>query len=60
MSSTKLQRQSVCTALVRNPKTPFALALKLLDRVPLNELRALAKGGAREQIVHAARKKLAG
>jgi len=51
---------AVCTALVRNPKTPTPLALKLLDRVPLAELRAIAKGGARDQIVHAARRRLAG
>jgi hypothetical protein len=50
----------VCTALARNPKTPVPIALKLLDRVPLSELRAIAKGGARDQIVHAARKKVAG
>jgi len=49
---------AVCTALVRNPKTPLPLALRLLDRVPMTEVRALAKGGAREQIVHAARKKV--
>lgn len=51
---------TVCTALVRNPKTPMPIALRLLDRVPLAELRAIAKGGARDQIVHAARKKVAG
>ncbi|MHB8876550.1 MAG: hypothetical protein ACYC8T_22880 [Myxococcaceae bacterium] len=51
---------TVCTALVRNPKTPLPLALRLLDRVPQSDLRALAKGGARDQIVHAARKKVSG
>jgi hypothetical protein len=51
---------TVCTALVRNPKTPLPLALKLLDRVPASDLRVLAKGGAREQLVHAARKKTSG
>lgn len=51
---------TVCNALVRNPKTPVPVALKLLDRVPLSDVRALAKGGAREQIVHAARRKLNG
>jgi hypothetical protein len=50
----------VCASLVRNPKTPMPLALKLLDRIPVTDLRALAKGGAREQIVHAARKKISG
>lgn len=51
---------TVCAALVRNPKTPLPLALRLIDRVPLSDLRAIAKGGARDAVVHAARKKLAG
>lgn len=51
---------TVCTALVRNPRTPAPIALKLLDKVPTAELRAIAKGGAREQLVQAARKKLGG
>jgi len=51
---------AICTALARNPKTPIPVALRLLDRVPPGELRAIAKGGARDQIVHAARKKVAG
>jgi hypothetical protein len=50
----------ICCSLVRNPKTPLPIALRLLDRVPLSELRAIAKGGARDQIVHAARKKVNG
>jgi hypothetical protein len=49
----------VCTSLVRNAKTPLPLALKMLDRVPLSDLRVLAKGGAREQLVQAARRKVA-
>lgn len=51
---------TVCAALVRNPKTPTPLALRLLDKVPLSDVKAIAKGGARDAIVHAARKKLAG
>jgi hypothetical protein len=51
---------AICTALVRNPKTPLLIALRLLDRIPLSELRAIAKGGLRDQIVHAARKKVNG
>jgi hypothetical protein len=51
---------TVCTALVRNPKTPLPLALRLLDKVPQSDLRAIAKGAAREQLVHAARKKVSG
>jgi hypothetical protein len=50
----------VCASLVRNPKTPMPLALRMLDKVPMNELKAIAKGGARDQIVQAARKRLAG
>jgi hypothetical protein len=49
---------AVVVALVRNPKTPLAIALKLLDKVPVADLRAIAKGGARDQLVQAARKKL--
>lgn len=48
----------VCVALVRNPKMPIPLALRLLERVPVSELKAIAKGGARDQIVQAARKRL--
>jgi hypothetical protein len=51
---------AICAVLVRNPKTPAPIALRLLDRVPPSELRAIAKGGARDQIVHAARRKVAG
>jgi hypothetical protein len=49
---------TICAALVRNPKTPLPAALRLLDKIPMSELRAIAKGGAREQIVQAARKRL--
>lgn len=49
---------TVCTALVRNPKTPLPVALRLLEKIPMSELRAIAKGGARDQIVQAARKRL--
>ena len=51
---------TVCASLVRNPKTPMPLALRMLDKVPLNDLKAIAKGGARDALVHAARKKLGG
>ena len=36
------------------------IALTQVERVPVTELRALAKGGAREQIVQAARRKING
>jgi len=53
------QNAVICAALVRNPRTPMAIALRLLPRVPLNDLRAIAKGAGRQQIVLAARKLLA-
>ena len=52
------QNPVICAALVRNPKTPMAIALRLLPRVPLNDLRAIAKGAGRQQVVLAARKLL--
>lgn len=48
----------VCTGLVRNPRTPMPIALRLLDRIPASEVRAIAKGGARDALVTAARKKI--
>ncbi len=50
----------VAASLVRNPKTPMPLAMRMLEKVPMSDLKAIAKGGARDQLVHAARKKLAG
>lgn len=45
--------------LVRNPKTPLTDALALLDKLPINELRALAKSSAvRAPIQQAARKRI--
>ena len=52
------QNSVICAALVRNPKTPMAIALRLLPRIPLNDLRAIAKGAGRQQVVLAARKLL--
>ena len=46
----------VCTALARNPRTPVPLVLKLLPRVPVAELKVIAKGKGRAPIVQAARK----
>jgi len=50
----------VCTALARNPRMPLPLVFKLLPRVPVAELRAIAKGTGRLQVVQAARKLLVG
>ncbi len=52
------QNPAVATALVRNAKTPVPLALKLLARLPITELRLLAKSQGRAQIVQAAKKAL--
>jgi hypothetical protein len=43
------------TAVVRNPKTPGPLAVRLLDTLPLTELREMAKmGSLREDVRRAA------
>jgi hypothetical protein len=52
------QNASICTALVRNARTPMPVALRLLPRIPDREIRAIAKGAARQPIVDAARKML--
>ncbi len=53
------QRPEVALALVRNPKTPVPLAVKLVDHVPMQHLRQLAKAGAaKAPIQKAARKKV--
>ena len=54
------QNPSVALALVRNPKTPLAVALKLLPRLPVAELRIIARSQGRAQIVQAAKKQLLG
>jgi len=52
---------TVCRNLVRNPKTPMQEALMLLSKLPLSDVRALAKSGnVRTAIQQAARKKVAG
>jgi hypothetical protein len=51
---------AICTALIRNPKLPLPLAIKLLGRIPSQEVRAIAKGGARQPLVNAARKLING
>lgn len=50
------QNPGVAAALVRNPKTPVPVALKLMPRLPIAELRALARSQGRPQIVQAAKK----
>jgi hypothetical protein len=50
------QNASVAAALVRNPKTPIPVALKLVPRLPHAELKMIAKSQGRPQIVQAAKK----
>jgi hypothetical protein len=52
------QHAIIATALVRNPKTPLPVALRLVPRLPLAELRALAKSQVRPQVIQAAKKQL--
>ncbi|HEU0034097.1 MAG TPA: hypothetical protein VFQ53_25895 [Kofleriaceae bacterium] len=53
------ERPEVAIAIVRNPKTPIPLAVRMLDHVGPGELRSLAKqGNVRDQIRAAARKKV--
>jgi hypothetical protein len=55
------ERPEIAVAIVRNPKTPVPLAIRMLDHVGIVELRALAKQqSVRDQISRAARKKILG
>jgi len=55
------ERPEVALALVRNPRTPVPLAIRLLERVSQSDLRQLAKQShLREAIQRAARKKVIG
>ncbi|MEM9491232.1 MAG: hypothetical protein AAGC55_18935 [Myxococcota bacterium] len=54
-----VRRPEIAAALVRNPKTPTTLAVKLLGSVSPNELRNLAKSShVRSAVQAAARKRL--
>ena len=52
------QNPTVAAALVRNPKTPVPVAVKLVPRVPVSELKAIARSQGRPQIIQAAKKHL--
>lgn len=52
------QNAGIATALVRNPKTPVPVALRLLPRVPYTELKAIARSQGRPQIVQGAKRLL--
>jgi hypothetical protein len=55
------QRPEIAIALVRNPKTPVGVAIKMLDHVTAGDLRQLAKDtNTRTPIQHAARRKVIG
>jgi hypothetical protein len=55
------QRPEIAVALVRNPKTPVPLAVRLLDHVSREDLRQIAKdGNTRAPVMNAARKKVLG
>ena len=51
------QNANVVATLVRNPKTPATIAVKLLDKVPVTELRRLAKSAEVPRAVQAAARK---
>jgi hypothetical protein len=55
------QNPGILTALVRNPRTPVPAAVRLLDRLPEQELRRLARSNDVPRGVQtAARKRLSG
>ena len=49
---------NVRLSLVRNPRTPTSIALRVLDLLPEREIRAFAKGNGRPEVVQAARRKV--
>ncbi|MEO8702683.1 MAG: hypothetical protein ABI867_21745 [Kofleriaceae bacterium] len=55
------ERSEIAVAIVRNPKTPVLLAIRMLDHCSEGDVRTLAKQqSVREQIQRAARKKILG
>lgn len=51
----------IVSALVRNPKTPASTAVRLLDKLPMSEVRRIAKSGEAPQAVTiAARRRCTG
>lgn len=56
-----MQNPGVMSALASNPKTPPLIAVKLIDRLPMSEVRRLAKSDSVVRSVQlAARKRVAG
>lgn len=50
----------IVAALVRNPRTPLPVAVRLVPKLPVAELRAIARSQGRPQIVQAAKRALMG
>jgi hypothetical protein len=56
-----VQRPAIALALARNPKTPPELAVRVLEFVPVDGLRQLARGsGVMPHVAQAARKRVLG
>lgn len=54
-------RPEIALALVRNPKTPVPLAIRLVGHVSMGDLRTLAKSQSlRTPVLHAVRRKVVG
>jgi hypothetical protein len=54
-----VQLPAIALALARNPKTPPELAVRVLDHIPVEALRQMAKGvGVLPHVCQAARKKI--
>lgn len=49
---------NVRLSLVRNPRTPTSIALRVLELLPEREIRHFAKGNGRPEVVQAARRKV--
>ncbi|MBS2021946.1 MAG: hypothetical protein JST92_06015, partial [Deltaproteobacteria bacterium] len=49
---------NIVLSLVKNPKTPIPIAVRLVPKLSMMELRALAKSQGRPQVVQAAKKAL--
>ncbi len=56
---TWMQSLGVVSALVRNPKTPAPLAVRLLERLPLSDVRQIAKSNSASMpVLQAAKRKV--
>lgn len=56
---TWMQKPAIVTALVRNPKTPSSVAVRLLEKLPRSEIARIAKtGNAPRMVVEAAKRRI--